>query len=106
MIPAQRPSLVPAGGMPVPPNPGHLSELRPPESAVSCVQDRRRRTKQPHGRRSATRVEVPRRWQTEVVMFAVKHVTDEKGNVLIQDPPIAQFFFQNTKASVIWLAVR
>ena len=26
-------------------------------------------------------------------MFAVKHVTDEKGNVLIQDPPIAQFLF-------------
>ena len=31
-------------------------------------------------------------------MFAVKHVTDEKGNVLIQDPPIAQFLFSNTKA--------
>ena len=39
-------------------------------------------------------------------MFAVKHVTDDKGNVLIQDPPIAQFLFQNTKASVIWLALR
>jgi thiosulfate dehydrogenase [quinone] large subunit len=39
-------------------------------------------------------------------MFAVKHVTDAKGNVLIQDPPIAQFLFQNTKASAIWLAVR
>ena len=32
-------------------------------------------------------------------MFAVKHITDSKGNVLIQDPPIAQFLFQNTKAS-------
>jgi thiosulfate dehydrogenase [quinone] large subunit len=39
-------------------------------------------------------------------MFAVKHITDPKGNVLIQDPPIAQFLFQNTKASVIWLIVR
>ena len=39
-------------------------------------------------------------------MFAVKHVTDEKGNVLVQDPPIAQFLFSNTKASIIWLVVR
>jgi thiosulfate dehydrogenase [quinone] large subunit len=39
-------------------------------------------------------------------MFAVKHVTDEKGNVLIQDPPIAQYLFQNTRASAIWLVVR
>ena len=39
-------------------------------------------------------------------MFAVKHVTDDKGNVLIQDPPIAQFLFQNSKASIIWLIVR
>ena len=39
-------------------------------------------------------------------MFAVKHVTDEKGTVLVQDPPIAQFLFQNSKAAVIWLVVR
>ena len=39
-------------------------------------------------------------------MFAVKHVTDGKGNVLVQDPPIAQFLFQNSKAAVIWLIVR
>jgi thiosulfate dehydrogenase (quinone) large subunit len=39
-------------------------------------------------------------------MFAVKHVTDEKGYVLIQDPPIAQFLFQNSKAAWIWLVVR
>jgi thiosulfate dehydrogenase (quinone) large subunit len=39
-------------------------------------------------------------------MFAVKHVTDAKGNVLIQDPPIAQLLFQNSKAAVIWLVVR
>jgi thiosulfate dehydrogenase [quinone] large subunit len=39
-------------------------------------------------------------------MIAVKHVTDDKGNVLVQDPPIAQFLFQNSKAAVIWLVVR
>ena len=39
-------------------------------------------------------------------MFAVKHVTDEKGTVLIQDPPITQFLFQSSKAAVIWLVVR
>jgi thiosulfate dehydrogenase [quinone] large subunit len=39
-------------------------------------------------------------------MFAVKHVTDEKGNVLIQDPPIAQFLFSNSRAAWIWLVLR
>jgi len=39
-------------------------------------------------------------------MFAVTRITDAKGNVLIQDPPIAQFLFQNTKASILWLLVR
>ena len=39
-------------------------------------------------------------------MFAVKRVTDDKGDLLIQDPPIAQFLFQNTKASVVWLVLR
>lgn len=39
-------------------------------------------------------------------MFAVKHVTDAQGNVLIQDPPIAQFLFQNSKAAAIWLVLR
>lgn len=39
-------------------------------------------------------------------MFAVKHVTDARGNVLVQDPPIAQFLFSNTKASIIWLIIR
>ena len=29
-------------------------------------------------------------------MFKVEKVTDDKGRVLIQDPPIARFFFQNT----------
>jgi thiosulfate dehydrogenase [quinone] large subunit len=41
-----------------------------------------------------------------MAMFAVKHVTDGKGNVLVQDPPIAQFLFQNSKAAAIWLIVR
>jgi thiosulfate dehydrogenase [quinone] large subunit len=39
-------------------------------------------------------------------MFAVKHVTDDRGTVLIQDPPIAQFLFSNSKAAAIWLIVR
>jgi thiosulfate dehydrogenase [quinone] large subunit len=39
-------------------------------------------------------------------MFAVRHAIDSKGNLLIQDPPIAQFLFQSTKASVIWLVLR
>jgi thiosulfate dehydrogenase [quinone] large subunit len=39
-------------------------------------------------------------------MFAVKYVTDNTGTVQIQDPPIAQFLFSNSKAAVIWLIVR
>src|SRR5215208_3080902 len=39
-------------------------------------------------------------------MFKVERVTDNKGQVLIQDPPIARFLFQNTIASWFWLAVR
>ena len=39
-------------------------------------------------------------------MVAIRHAIDSKGNVLIQDPPIAQFLFQSTKASVIWLVLR
>jgi len=39
-------------------------------------------------------------------MFKVEKVTDEKGRVLIQDPPIARFFFQSTIAAWLWLAVR
>ena len=38
-------------------------------------------------------------------MFAVKHVTDGKG-ILIRDPPIAQFLFQNSKAAILWLILR
>ncbi len=34
-------------------------------------------------------------------MFRVEKITDEKGGVLIQDPPIARFLFQSTAAS--WL---
>jgi len=32
-------------------------------------------------------------------MFKVEKVTDDKGRVLIQDPPIARFFFQSTVAA-------
>ena len=39
-------------------------------------------------------------------MFKVEKVTDARGRVLIQDPPIARFFFQSTTASWLWLVVR
>ena len=39
-------------------------------------------------------------------MFKVEKVTDEKGQVWIQDPPIARFFFQGTTAAWLWLVVR
>jgi thiosulfate dehydrogenase (quinone) large subunit len=39
-------------------------------------------------------------------MFKIEKVTDEKGRILIQDPPIARFFFQSTIAAWLWLAVR
>jgi thiosulfate dehydrogenase [quinone] large subunit len=39
-------------------------------------------------------------------MFKIEKVTDDKGRVLIQDPPIARFFFQSTVAAWLWLAVR
>jgi thiosulfate dehydrogenase [quinone] large subunit len=39
-------------------------------------------------------------------MFKVEKVTDAKGRVLIQDPPIARFFFQSTVAAWVWLVVR
>ncbi len=39
-------------------------------------------------------------------MFKVEKVTDSKGRVLIQDPPIARFLFQSTMASWLWLVVR
>jgi thiosulfate dehydrogenase (quinone) large subunit len=39
-------------------------------------------------------------------MFKVPKVTDSKGQVLIQDPPIARFLFQGTIASWLWLVVR
>ena len=40
-------------------------------------------------------------------MFSVEKVTDERGRVLIQDPPIARYLFQSTGLmSVVWLVVR
>jgi thiosulfate dehydrogenase [quinone] large subunit len=40
------------------------------------------------------------------MLFKVEKVTDPAGQVLIQDPPIARFFFQNAKMSWLWLVVR
>ena len=39
-------------------------------------------------------------------MFKVQKVTDERGQLLIQDPPIARFLFQSTAVAWLWLAVR
>ena len=40
-------------------------------------------------------------------MFKVEKVTDDRGRVLIQDPPIARALFQSTGImSVVWLLVR
>jgi thiosulfate dehydrogenase [quinone] large subunit len=39
-------------------------------------------------------------------MFKIEKVADDKGNVYIQDPPIARFLFQSTMASWLWLIVR
>jgi thiosulfate dehydrogenase (quinone) large subunit len=36
----------------------------------------------------------------------VEKVTDAEGRLLIQDPPIARFFFQSTVTAWLWLAVR
>ena len=39
-------------------------------------------------------------------MFELEKSRDLSGRVLIQDPPIARFFFQSTMASYLWLVVR
>ena len=39
-------------------------------------------------------------------MFKVEKVTDQKGRVMIQDPPIARFLFQSTTAAWLWLGIR
>jgi thiosulfate dehydrogenase [quinone] large subunit len=39
-------------------------------------------------------------------MFKVEKVADDKGNIYIQDPPIARFLFQSTTASWMWLVIR
>ena len=39
-------------------------------------------------------------------MLNISKVTDTRGRLLIQDPPIAQFFFQSTAASWFWLVLR
>ena len=37
---------------------------------------------------------------------AIEKVTDEKGRVYLQDPPIARLLYQSTETSWIWLLVR
>jgi thiosulfate dehydrogenase [quinone] large subunit len=39
-------------------------------------------------------------------MLNIEKVTDDRGRLLIQDPPIAQLLFQSTAASWFWLIVR
>ena len=39
-------------------------------------------------------------------MFKVEEVTDVRGRLLIQDPPVARFLFQTTAAAWLWLLVR
>jgi len=41
-----------------------------------------------------------------LLMLKIHKVTGRDGRVLIQDPPIARFLFQNTLASWLWLLVR
>src|SRR5689334_17654311 len=40
------------------------------------------------------------------IMAQVVRTVDAKGNVIIEDPPIARFFFSNTKSAWLWLVVR
>ena len=39
-------------------------------------------------------------------MAEISKSTDERGNVIIEDPPLARFLFSNTAFSVVWLLVR
>lgn len=39
-------------------------------------------------------------------MLKVERVTDEKGQLQIQDPPIARYLFQSTATAWLWLFVR
>jgi thiosulfate dehydrogenase [quinone] large subunit len=39
-------------------------------------------------------------------MFKVEKTTTDRGQLLIQDPPVARFLFQSTLASWFWLIVR
>jgi thiosulfate dehydrogenase [quinone] large subunit len=39
-------------------------------------------------------------------MFKVEKTTTDRGQLLIQDPPVAKFLFQSTLASWFWLIVR
>jgi thiosulfate dehydrogenase [quinone] large subunit len=37
---------------------------------------------------------------------AIEKVTDERGRVYLQDPPVARFLYQSTIAAWLWLVVR
>jgi hypothetical protein len=39
-------------------------------------------------------------------MAQILKSTDERGNVIIEDPPIARSLFSNTAFSVVWLLAR
>src|SRR4029453_2767561 len=56
--------------------------------------------------RYSTRSQEPQTQRRSGHMFKVEKVTDENGQIYIQDPPIARFLFQSTMASWLWLIVR
>jgi thiosulfate dehydrogenase [quinone] large subunit len=39
-------------------------------------------------------------------MLGITKVTNADGSVTIQDPPIAQFLFGNSKTAIVWLIIR
>ena len=39
-------------------------------------------------------------------MLRSKHITNADGSVTVQDPPIAQFLFANSRTALVWLAIR
>jgi thiosulfate dehydrogenase [quinone] large subunit len=85
----------------VPPHAGHPPHPRRPPGPhhASNANDIERTTDEPIRGTS-------QRGIREVTMFRVTHVTDEKGTVLVQDPPIARFLFQSSTAAWLWLVVR
>lgn len=39
-------------------------------------------------------------------MLRVKHMVDQHGTVMIEDPPVARFLFSSTTAAWVWLVLR